>query len=1061
MPAPPSDRELRVFISSTFRDLQQEREYLVKKIFPEIRTLCREQGVFFTEVDLRWGLTEEEGTLGRILRTCLEEVDRCRPYLIGLCGDRYGWVPPLAEVYKDPQLLRQFPWIEEAVVSGQSVTEIEMRYGVLDEPDKATGSSFYFRKQRPGNGDADAEEACLATLKEKIRASGRPVREFRDPAALGEMIYEDLVAVIERDFGQPPPMTPLEKERRRHEAFAASRRRAYIPNTETLRRLDEYAASATIPGPDEGGERLGLPRSTPLVVVAGAGTGKSALVAHWVDRWRRKHPETLVIEHYVGIGTGHADHLAFLRQVMEELRERFAFETPVPGDPDEIEHEFPGWLDRASTEPILIVLDGLNQLQGSSRRLRWLPRRLPGHVRLVITSTTAPRREDDDGPVRAAAAPRRETHTAAMSRTSSLLIRRGGGDATRFRPDELGWTVMGIEALSLAEREALVVRFLSEYHKALPPAEVHRLAADDRFANPLCLRTVLEELRIFGVHEKIHERIDAFLAAAGAEGVFRMVLDRLAEDFGDKVVQEALTLLWASREGLTESELAELTNQPRIRLSAFVMALEFHLLKKDGLFTFFHDFLRRAVEQRYLETPEAQVKIHLRVADHFDRALASPAAGVAPARAARELLHQLASAGAWGRLADALARPEILLSLFPGEWRWEYLGHWNRAARYTDVPAIHRERIEAARTAAPRGILLDLLGTVVELLETTGRWEDATELGREAMRLAEESKEAREIGRASGALGWILHLTGNLDEALPLLERELEIDGTMGDSVRSGRALARMGHVHLEKGDFEAAMGCFEKALAIAETLRDRPAMTAAFGAMGRIWLEKGYTELAMQCFRDQLAVAKDFGDRLEMAAARGNMGFAYAEAGGREDRAIRCFRIAADYARAVGGFHRGLPGWLLGLAGSFVDAVAGGKQPSAAVARESGLLVRESLLSDADDLSQQALEIGARLGRTDVVVGAQLLTARIDAEGGRTDEARTRLAELAAAGGDLLETGRAEALYHLAILERDAGNGGEAKRIGAEGAELYRKLVALRPHASWQRRLAELQRIA
>src|SRR6476661_1885016 len=67
--------ELRVFISSTFRDLQEEREHLIKKIFPEIRALCRERGITFTEVDLRWGLTHNEGTYGRILRTCLEEID--------------------------------------------------------------------------------------------------------------------------------------------------------------------------------------------------------------------------------------------------------------------------------------------------------------------------------------------------------------------------------------------------------------------------------------------------------------------------------------------------------------------------------------------------------------------------------------------------------------------------------------------------------------------------------------------------------------------------------------------------------------------------------------------------------------------------------------------------------------------------------------------------------------------------------------------------------------------------------------------------------------------------
>ncbi|MEP7235868.1 MAG: DUF4062 domain-containing protein, partial [Ignavibacteriota bacterium] len=57
--------EMRVFISSTFTDLQPEREHLVKKIFPKFRALCRERGVEFTEIDLRWGITAEEAQTGK------------------------------------------------------------------------------------------------------------------------------------------------------------------------------------------------------------------------------------------------------------------------------------------------------------------------------------------------------------------------------------------------------------------------------------------------------------------------------------------------------------------------------------------------------------------------------------------------------------------------------------------------------------------------------------------------------------------------------------------------------------------------------------------------------------------------------------------------------------------------------------------------------------------------------------------------------------------------------------------------------------------------------------
>src|SRR6187402_391338 len=111
----PQHAELRVFISSTFHDLQAEREYLVKKVFPEIRQLCRKHGVEFTEIDLRWGLTEEEAAHGKIIRTCLEEIDRCRPYFIGIIANRYGWSPQFHDIQKDSELINHYPWIEDAI----------------------------------------------------------------------------------------------------------------------------------------------------------------------------------------------------------------------------------------------------------------------------------------------------------------------------------------------------------------------------------------------------------------------------------------------------------------------------------------------------------------------------------------------------------------------------------------------------------------------------------------------------------------------------------------------------------------------------------------------------------------------------------------------------------------------------------------------------------------------------------------------------------------------------------------------------------------------------------
>ena len=135
-------RLIRVFISSTFRDMHAERDELVKFIFPELRKKCRERYVEFVEVDLRWGITEEESKRGQVLPICLDEIKRCKPYFIGLLGERYGWVPE-----NIPQeIIDRESWLKEHLgKTGKSVTELEILHGVLNNPDMAEHAFFYFR----------------------------------------------------------------------------------------------------------------------------------------------------------------------------------------------------------------------------------------------------------------------------------------------------------------------------------------------------------------------------------------------------------------------------------------------------------------------------------------------------------------------------------------------------------------------------------------------------------------------------------------------------------------------------------------------------------------------------------------------------------------------------------------------------------------------------------------------------------------------------------------------------------------------------------------------------
>ncbi|HYG57930.1 MAG TPA: DUF4062 domain-containing protein [Symbiobacteriaceae bacterium] len=89
----PQPRQIRVFGSSTFQDMVEERNVLAKVVFPALKKRCAERDVTFVDIDLRWGVTEEMNAIGH----CLDEIAGCRPYFIGILGERYGSVLPLPE----------------------------------------------------------------------------------------------------------------------------------------------------------------------------------------------------------------------------------------------------------------------------------------------------------------------------------------------------------------------------------------------------------------------------------------------------------------------------------------------------------------------------------------------------------------------------------------------------------------------------------------------------------------------------------------------------------------------------------------------------------------------------------------------------------------------------------------------------------------------------------------------------------------------------------------------------------------------------------------------------
>lgn len=602
-----SARVIRVFVSSTFRDMQAEREELIKRTFPQLRKLCEMRTVTFCEVDLRWGVTDEQKAEGQVLPICLEEIRRCRPYFIGLLGDRYGWIPD----HIDPPTLAHEPWLSR--YAGRSVTELEMVSGVLDNPEMADHSFFYFRDHAvsaalqdslPADAASSGAAAKLDALKERIRRSGIALHEsFRSPEELGALVLADFTRLIDRLFPPENLPDPLDQQAILHDNFAAQRAQIYVGRDEYFDRLDAHARAD----------------GAPLAVLGESGSGKSALLANWADHYRSAYPDDFVFVHFIGASPVSSDWALLARRLIGELNRRFALALPAPDEPAVLRKALSDALRMAGAmHRLIIVLDGLDQLEDRDQApdLAWLPGDLLPRVRLIVSTLPG--------------------------RALAEIQRRA-------------WTTFTVTPLNGEERKHLIVAYLSRYTKALDGPQILLVAEAPMSGNPLFLTALLEELRVWGVYETLDSQIRHYISAPSVGDLFQRILARYESDYDrDRpgLVRDSFSAIWAARQGLSESELLDLLGQngeplPHVYWSPLYLAAERSLVSHSGLLTFFHDYLRQAVRDRYLGGEQQQHDIHIRLANYF-------AARELSQRKIAELPWQLTQAQEWDRLAGIL-----------------------------------------------------------------------------------------------------------------------------------------------------------------------------------------------------------------------------------------------------------------------------------------------------------------------------------------------------------------------------------------------------------------------
>lgn len=465
-------KTLSVFVSSTFADMDAERDYLNYHVFPLVNERLRPYRLSLRVIDLRWGINTEkmdEQTVERkIMRVCFDEIERSKPFFIGLLGNRYGWVP-----------VQQ----SDSQFSGISITAREIWHGFLKREDDVSGCVFMEREascldaiepeKRAIYDDAYSADATVRTTHpKKLKALKESIIAHFDDAgaerkyqtytaqwngekfvgldAFGNAVYDAILAEVVKRYGKVPySCEPFESISRDEDEFVYSKQKYPYP----CQRFFEQVRKTIV-----GAQGV-------LALTGCSGSGKSSLYAHLVQSFFS--PDYIILYHSTAAGNNYdlIDVLRYWNRCLENALSQSAVETST------LETTISRFQKLVARTPqgrkTLVFIDGIESFELSeyTRFLSFFSRVPDEHRAMVITC------------------PAENADTVAKYHKS----------------------LQAISIPPLDEQEALqiVANITKDEHKELPEEIIQHLLSkrDDGgspcFSNPLWLSVAIEQIKCF------------------------------------------------------------------------------------------------------------------------------------------------------------------------------------------------------------------------------------------------------------------------------------------------------------------------------------------------------------------------------------------------------------------------------------------------------------------------------------------------------------------------------------------------------------------------------------
>lgn len=551
------NRQIRIFISSTFSDMQDERDYLFNYVFPKFRRIAEQRDVRFVEIDLRWGITIEESTNGQVMQICFDEIERCRPYFIGILGDRYGWCPDLSDVEKNPDIDSIYPWVKEYISNGKSITEMEMQLGALCKElrgENDVRAHFYIK----ANSQHTTEQQII--LKDAVRQHTEiPYDEYLSIQQFGNLVETHLIELLDEIF----PLSecnPFASEKSMQQAFLHSASFGITPKSSVLDKLNNF-----------------LHNEKRYCVVSGQEScGKTSTLAYWINQIKNT-TDYIIFYYFVGISpNGTCDSYT------EYMRKCILKEMNIEQDNKNCDNNFATFCYNAcKNKNVLFIIDGVNNFKDSyihpSLYLPFVPR----GSKVILSANTQSVKSSDCVRVE-------DPMLVELEHFEEDLDFKFISNCLKGKHPEINWIneyrreSINISTLNKQDIGRTLTCYFAQFGKKLTSKQVKNISNDPKSKNPLTLALLMSFIRTLHNPNELDDIIDKYTVFDDSISFMDYILDEIENKFGTTNVANYLLLLYVSRNGIPESDLRQICLLSQIKFLPMHYALEFFVKNISG-----------------------------------------------------------------------------------------------------------------------------------------------------------------------------------------------------------------------------------------------------------------------------------------------------------------------------------------------------------------------------------------------------------------------------------------------------------------------------------------------